>query len=388
MSQDPHDQLLLQIRGAVAEYERTLIAERMRRGREAKLRAGLLLPWTRPPYAYRLDPEHPRDPALVRVDEAEATVVQQIYDWYASPEGRSLLGLVRHLKAQQIPSPTGKAQWGIATLRGILTNPAYTGQVYAGRMRYHAPRMRRSALHAIGRPHETGAPVARAEWIPVAPVPAIVSAEQYELAQIKLALNQSFAKRNNKTNDYLLRALVSCGRCRLACLARRVQPDNRYYICSGKAKADLRHRSERCTSRFIPAAQLDELVWHDLCELMSQPEHLAQALRRAHAGQWLPQELQARRETLRKGQAGLAQQLERLTEAYLSGVIPLAEYQRRRTESERRQQVLEQQAHQLNKQVADQAELAGLVASVEEFRQRVEQGLTAATFEQKRQLVG
>ena len=46
MSADPHDQLLLQIRGAVAEYERTLIAERMRRGRQAKLRAGTLLPWT------------------------------------------------------------------------------------------------------------------------------------------------------------------------------------------------------------------------------------------------------------------------------------------------------------------------------------------------------
>src|SRR6266567_1665806 len=36
MSQDPHDQLLLQIRGAVAEYERSLIAERMRRGRQQK----------------------------------------------------------------------------------------------------------------------------------------------------------------------------------------------------------------------------------------------------------------------------------------------------------------------------------------------------------------
>jgi site-specific DNA recombinase len=48
MSADPHDQLLLQIRGAVAEYERTLIAERMRRGRQARLRAGTLLPWTRP----------------------------------------------------------------------------------------------------------------------------------------------------------------------------------------------------------------------------------------------------------------------------------------------------------------------------------------------------
>ena len=30
MSHDPHDQLLLQIRGAVSEYERTLITERMR----------------------------------------------------------------------------------------------------------------------------------------------------------------------------------------------------------------------------------------------------------------------------------------------------------------------------------------------------------------------
>src|SRR3712207_8987033 len=41
--------LLLQIRDAVAEYERTLIAERMRRGRLAKLRAGALLPWTYAP---------------------------------------------------------------------------------------------------------------------------------------------------------------------------------------------------------------------------------------------------------------------------------------------------------------------------------------------------
>src|SRR5436190_2474844 len=50
MSEDPHDQLLLQIRGAVAEYERTLIAERTRRGRQHKFRTGQMLPWTRPPY--------------------------------------------------------------------------------------------------------------------------------------------------------------------------------------------------------------------------------------------------------------------------------------------------------------------------------------------------
>lgn len=82
MNQDPHDQLLLQIRGAVAEYERTLIAERMRRGRLAKLQTGQMLPWTRPPYGYRVHPERPRDPAGVRLDPAEAAVVAEIFTWY------------------------------------------------------------------------------------------------------------------------------------------------------------------------------------------------------------------------------------------------------------------------------------------------------------------
>ena len=86
MSHDPHDQLLLQIRGAVAEYERTLIAERMRRGRQAKLRAGTLLPWTTPPFGYRLDPERPRDVAGVRVEPGEAVLVAQLFDWYLEPQ--------------------------------------------------------------------------------------------------------------------------------------------------------------------------------------------------------------------------------------------------------------------------------------------------------------
>src|SRR5207237_4768260 len=75
MSHDPHDQLLLQIRGAVAEYERSLIAERMRRGRRQKYQAGGLLPWTRPPYGYRVDPTRPRDPAGVRLVRAEVAVI-------------------------------------------------------------------------------------------------------------------------------------------------------------------------------------------------------------------------------------------------------------------------------------------------------------------------
>src|SRR5918997_2263986 len=97
VNQDPHDQLLLQIRGAVAEYERSLIAERMRRGRQRRYRAGEMLPWTRAPYGYRMAADRPRDPSGVSLDPAEAAVVAEMFAWYS--EGRRTLhGLVGHLR--------------------------------------------------------------------------------------------------------------------------------------------------------------------------------------------------------------------------------------------------------------------------------------------------
>lgn len=91
MNQDPHDQLLLQIRGAVAEYERSLITDRMRRGRRAKLRSGLLLPWTVAPYGYLLDPEHPRDASKVCLDPVKSEIVRQMFSWYTETQRRCSL---------------------------------------------------------------------------------------------------------------------------------------------------------------------------------------------------------------------------------------------------------------------------------------------------------
>jgi len=387
MSQDPHDQLLLQIRGAVAEYERTLIAERMRRGRLSKYRAGILLPWTRPPYGYRLHPEHPRDPNGVRVEPSEGAIVTEIFAEYLQ-DGAGLIQVAKHLYGRGIPSPTGKKRWGLASIRGVLTNPAYTGQVFAGRMNYRPAKIRRSATHPIGHPHQSATLKPQAEWIPVATIPALVTQEQFNLAQTKLAQNKSFAQRNNKAHQYLLRALVSCGICQLSCFARTVSKvDYGYYVCSGKARAVHCRREDKCPSRFIPAQQLDELVWQDLYEILMSPESITHALERAQSGCWLPQELQARRENLRRACVQMEQQLNRLTEAYLGGIIPLAEYERRRSELEQRMAGLEAQAKTLAVQSDRQKELVGLTESITDFCTRLQQGLANATFEQRRQLV-
>ena len=214
MSQDPHDQLLLQIRGAVAEYERTLITERMRRGRQRKLEAGLMLPWTRAPFGYRVDPDRPRDPAGVRIEEAEAAIVREMFAWYAE-EAHSFCSLARLLEQRGIRTSTGLARWNLASIRGLLTNPAYAGQVYGNRWHRRGTLERRSATAPRKHSAMSRVDAPREEWILVAEIPPLVSQEQFDRVQARLASNRRFAQRNNKAHPYLLRGLVSCGRMRL-----------------------------------------------------------------------------------------------------------------------------------------------------------------------------
>jgi site-specific DNA recombinase len=386
VSEDPHDQLVLQIRGAVAEYERSLIAERMRRGRQTKLKAGLLLPWTVAPYGYILDAEQPRDPSRLRLNEVEAAVVCQIFAEYTDLDQRpSLYAIAKKLSEAGLPTPTGQPRWNVATVRGILKNPAYTGTAYANRTRPVPAHQRKSALRPVG-PGHSQRPTPKEVWIPIS-VPAIISPEMFDQAQARLALNKQMARRNNSQHDYLLRGLVSCGQCHLACLGRTCSPDYSYYVCRGKTDLLRAAKGERCQARFVPALALDELVWQDLVELLSQPELIIQALQRAQTGEWLPQQLQARRHSLNQALAQLARQEQRLLEAYLAEVIELAELDRKRQEITQKQQALDRQVRQLEAQLQKQIEIETLAPSIEAFCQGVQQGLAQATFAQKRELV-
>jgi site-specific DNA recombinase len=186
MSPDPHDHLLWQIRGAVAEYERTLIADRMRRGRQVKLRAGALLPWATPPYGYRVHPDQPRDPSGVQIDSTEGAIVQELFRRYGQ-EHESLLGLAKHLWKLGIKSPRGNPRWSAASLPGLLSNPAYTGHVYTGRKRTRRARTRRSATHPLGKPAWSQDAAPREEWTFACTIPALITQEDFDHIQAKLA---------------------------------------------------------------------------------------------------------------------------------------------------------------------------------------------------------
>jgi site-specific DNA recombinase len=382
MSDDPHDQLLLQIRGAVAEYERTLIAERMRRGRLAKLRAGTLLPWTTPPFGYRLDPERPRDAAAVRVEPGEAVLVAQLFDWYLESQA-TVRQVARRLTDLGIATPKGKPCWNVASVRWILRNPAYTGRALTNRTQVVPARQRKSAMLPAG-PGVSHAPRPPEDWIEV-PVPQLVSEETFALVQAKLDANQQSAARNTR-HEYLLRALVSCGTCRLSCTGRQSAAGYCYYLCRGRTDPLRAAQGQRCTARYIPARQLDELVWADLCALLTDPAQVAHALARARGGAWLPQELHARRATIQKAVGQLDRQAQRLLEAYLAGVIGLDELQRKRHDLDRRHETLLTQQRQLDAAAEQRLELSAVADGIEAFCKTVRAGLATVTFAQRRQL--
>jgi len=367
-----------------SKYERTLIAERMRRGRQQKLRAGTMSPCAHPPYGYRSDPDHPRNPQKWRLEETEAAHVAFLFDSYLEV-GQSLSGVAKRLTRLGIKTPAGGKIWHPSSLRQLLTNPTYTGTLYANREHVTVARQRRSPLQPVGH-RESSVPTPPTDWIVVCQVHMIVSQVRFEQVQAKLRENASLAGRNNTAHPYLLKSLVSCGLCRGACVGV-TRGTHSYYLCHGKWHPIHTPQQERCRARYIPVGQLDDLVWQDLCHLLSEPANLAQALRRAQAGDWLPQERQAQREQHRKALATLTAQMERLTEAYLAGVFPMEEYRQRRQELEQRLIALDQQHRLVEAQIHQQMEISGMCEALTAFCQRVQVGLKEATFDEMRQLV-
>jgi site-specific DNA recombinase len=384
-SGDPQETLLVQIRGAVAEYERTLIADRMRRGCLAKLRSGRLLPWTRAPYGYRLDPRRPRDPAGVQVDETVAAVVRRLFTWYAV-DGLTLRAIARRLTEEHVPSPSGRDRWNTSSVRKLLTNHAYRGTAYGNQLaavpaRRRRPLVKPAAPEGAGRSGRRRPPE---EWIGVA-VPALVADELFAQAQARLARNRDWSPRNTRA-DYLLRRLVSCGRCGLA---HRIWTNGRaaFYTCPGTAADRTRGRPTVCRAPRIATHRLDAAVWDDICRLLTDPAVLTESLRRARQG-WLGEgSAGGRWQALGRREAELRRQIERLVDAYAAGALPLDELQARRTRLETRLIEVRREADALAAAAQRDERLEAIAAQLDGFRAALACGLDTADFARRRTIV-
>src|SRR6266705_714891 len=117
------DQLLVQFQGMIAEYERAQILERSRRGKRHRARAGEISVLSGAPYGYHYIRKRDEAPASYAVIDAEARVVQHVYEMYTM-EGVSIGEITRRINAEGVPARRA-SRWERSVVWGVLRNPAY-----------------------------------------------------------------------------------------------------------------------------------------------------------------------------------------------------------------------------------------------------------------------
>jgi site-specific DNA recombinase len=390
----PEDELLLQVQGMMAEYERAKIIERHRRGKRHAARAGTVNVLSGAPYGYRYVPKQASGgQARYEIVPDEARVVRQVFDWVG--RDRLTIGEVcrRLTRAGQV-TRTGKTVWDRSAVWGVLKNPAYMGRAAFGktrqgplRSRLRAQRRRplqpRRAVSTYDVPPE--------EWVTI-PVPALVEPEVFAAVQDQLRENQRHARQSCRGALYLLQGLVQCQQCGYAYYGKRLSPSARkghprayaYYRCLG-TDAYRFGGARVCQNTQVRTDLLDLAVWHEVSGLLAHPERLAEEYRRRLHPDRHPQHTTL---TTLEAQLGkLRQGLARLIDSYAEGLLEKHEFEPRISRLRQRMAHLEAQCQQLAEEAALQSDLQLIIGRLEDFAAQVHAGLAEADWTRKREMI-
>ena len=281
-SASAEDQLLVQFQGMIAEYERAQILERSRRGKRHRARCGEVSVLSGAPYGYRYIRKTDEAPASYVVIDAEARVVQRVYEMY-TVEALSIGEIARRLNAEGIPTRKHSARWERSVVWAMLRNPAYRGAAcfgktrVAGRIRVTRALRRRGGIvssNSVG--HER----APEEWIEIA-VPALVSEDSFARAQELLHENKIRSRRRT-ISPSVVQGLVSCQKCGYAFSRTSTSTSARklhYYKCIG-SDSWRKLGGPVCDNRMVRQDLLDQIVWTEVIRLLEDPTLIQQELDR------------------------------------------------------------------------------------------------------------
>ncbi len=354
----PESQMLLGMQGLFAEYERTKIAERTRRGKLHHARNGALVSHVSP-YGYHFVRRSEAQRAHLELDDARAVVVQQMYTWLIE-ERLSTRAVARRLTSRGIPTSRGANQWQPIAVDRIFRNTAYKGAVQY-------------------RPHgaEDG-PISIA-------VPPIVSPSLWEAAQEQLHQNGLHSPRNNKRHPYLLRGLVKCPRCGGSYYGF-AKHGRRGYRCLRVHSANS-STGQRCAPGAINAEPLEQIVWQAVTEALQQPDVLRQEYERRTAEAASVSGLEAERKQVSLALKRVTVQEDRITDAYRNEAMDLHRYKAEMHNLQERRAELGHAAKDIDRRAQQELDSRNVLQHLDRFCHQVASGLGTMTFEERQQLL-
>ena len=388
-AETPEERLMLQFQGMIAEYERAQIAERTRRGKRHRAKAGCVNVLCGAPYGYRYIRKSEHSQAYYEVVEAQAEVVRKIFAWYTQ-ELLSIGAIARRLNEEQIPTRSGRGLWERSTVWGMLRNPAYQGSACFGKTEICARRRMTRPLRQKGgysRRCSSSREKERSQWIEIA-VPALVSPATFASAQERLAQNKQRSLRNTQ-EPTLLQGLLVCEQCGYALYrtsTRTTRRQIKYYRCLGSDR--YRHlRGPACSCRPIRQDYLDDLVWQEVLRLLRTPQLIQAELERRRTESLNSSAVQQRQEQVSRELTRLGQQMDKLLDAYQEGLIALADLRKRSPEIKKKLGALEQEQQNLKVRAVEDKRWIEVSNSMETFLGRLNETAQTMTPVERQKLL-
>lgn len=280
LDQTPEGVLMQAVKGYVAEVEREKIKERCNRGKREQAKNGKLL-MAGELYGY----ENDKINKIRIIKEEEAQVVRRIYREYLS--GKGIRGIVKDLNLDEIPSPGankrrfaniehftnlkrhGKTLWAASAVRRILLEPAYHGESYSFRFKSTTGYENNKRFRRIDT-------LPKDEWIKLGEnvTPAIVTKEEFKIAQERLASKISSNNTRNEKKPVLLRGIVWCAVCGMKMYHELEHKKTNIFRCPS------RKGYQKCGGGRLNADKCDNAVWEKIRNIIKNPETIALELER------------------------------------------------------------------------------------------------------------
>ena len=267
----PEGQLLKNVRAVVAEYERLKTRERTARARRRRVRQGSVSVSGQPPFGYREVVNDGR--RGFEIDEEEAAVVRDIYQWYISGDETtpplSIEGITRRLSRMRVPTFTerrerqirskrlGYGQWGRGVVHSILRNETYAGRWSFGK------RLKRDGRIIPSDPNK----------LLFVEVPAIITRETWRAAQRRLVQNRERWRGRRPTHPYLFSKRVQCGACGRRMSGHTKRSGDKlyhYYHCSSRYAAT----GVRCEMPLFRSDHVDRGAWERIKSFLLNRDQL------------------------------------------------------------------------------------------------------------------
>jgi site-specific DNA recombinase len=384
------DQLLVQFQGMIAEYERAQILERSRRGKRHRAQSGEVSVMSGAPYGYRYIRKTDETPAAYAVLEAEARVVQRIYEMY-TVAGLSIGEITRQINAEGIPTRKASARWERSTVWAVLRNSAYRGIACFGKTRASArtrvvrPLRRRGVIT----PSTTaGHERPREEWIEI-PVPALVSDDSFARAQELLQENKIRSRRRT-IEPSIVQGLVSCRKCGYAFSRTSTRTSARkihYYKCIGSDGWRKLGGPVCDNRRLVRQDLLDQIVWAEVIRLLEDPTLIQQELDRRLAAARSSDPTQKRVQSLQRELVHVGKGMERLLCAYQEALLSIEQLRERMPLLRQREQALRAELQAIADQANDRASFLRLAETLTAFLARLRGAADTLSITERQRIV-